>query len=102
MRLARMGAHPGQSDIERRLWYHFFFHGMYDKVRRFVQRCKDCSLFVDKKTRANWAPCSPSKMLGNCCGRFVWAHALIEARGSGAGYRFQISCSQACDINKSG
>ena len=51
IRLAHMGAHPGQSGIERRLRFHFFFHGMYDKVRRFVQRCKECSLFVGKKTK---------------------------------------------------
>ena len=51
IQLAHRGAHPGQSGIERRLRYHFFFHGMYDKVRRFVLRCRDCSLFVDKKTK---------------------------------------------------
>ena len=28
--LAHRGAHPDQSGIERRLRYHFFFHGMFD------------------------------------------------------------------------
>ena len=49
--LAHRGAHPGQSGIERRLRYHFFFHGMFDKVKKFVQGCEECSMFTDKKTK---------------------------------------------------
>lgn len=49
--LAHRGAHPGQSGIERRLRYHFFFHGMFDKVKEFVQGCEECSMFTDKKTK---------------------------------------------------
>ena len=51
IKLAHRGSHPGQSGIERRLRYHFFFHGMFDKVKKFVQQCRSCSLFVDKKTK---------------------------------------------------
>ena len=51
MQLAHMGSYPGRCGIERRLRFHFFFHGMYDKVKKFVQQCKECSLFVDKKTK---------------------------------------------------
>jgi len=50
IKLAHRGSHPGQSGIERRLRFHFFFHNMYNKVRSF-EKCKECSLFVDKKTR---------------------------------------------------
>ena len=49
--LAHRGSHPGQSGIERRLRFHFFFHKMYNKVKKFVASCKECSMFVDKKTK---------------------------------------------------
>ena len=49
--LAHRGSHPGRAGIERRLRYHFFFHGMYDKVKNFVEKCEECCLFVDKKTK---------------------------------------------------
>ena len=49
--LAHRGNHPGQTGIERRLKFHFFFHGMYDKVCTFVKSCKECALYVDKKTK---------------------------------------------------
>ena len=48
---AHRGLHPGRAGIERRLRYHFFFHGMYDKVKNFVEKCEECCLFVDKKTK---------------------------------------------------
>ena len=51
IQLAHRGSHPGRSGIERRLRYHFFFHSMYEKVKQFIQQCKECSLFVDKKTK---------------------------------------------------
>lgn len=51
MQLAHRGSHPGQSGIERRLRYHFFFHDMYQKVKEFIQDCNECCLFVDKKTK---------------------------------------------------
>ena len=49
--LAHRGSHPGRSGIERRLRYHFFFHDMFAKVKKFVESCEDCSVFVDKKTK---------------------------------------------------
>ena len=49
--LAHRGSHPGQSGIERRLRFHFFFHGMFEKVKTFVAQCKECAIFVDKKTK---------------------------------------------------
>ena len=49
--LAHRGSHPGQCGIERRLRFHFFFHAMFDKVKEFVKKCEECSLFVDKKTK---------------------------------------------------
>ena len=47
--LAHRGSHPGQSGIERRLRSHFYFPGMFTKVKEFVQSCPDCLIFTDKK-----------------------------------------------------
>ena len=33
--LAHRGAHSGQCGIGRRLGYHFFYHGMFKKVKNF-------------------------------------------------------------------
>ena len=49
--LAHRGSHPGQSGIERRLRFHFFFHGMFEKVKKFVMQCKECAIFVDQKDK---------------------------------------------------
>ena len=56
IQLAHRGWHPGQSGIERRLRYHFFFHSMFDKVKKFVQQCTACSMFVDKKYKEPITP----------------------------------------------
>ena len=50
IQLAHRGSHPGQSGIERRLRYHFFFYDMHAKVKQFVENCKACNVFSDKKT----------------------------------------------------
>ena len=49
--LSHRGAHPGRCGIERRLRNHFFFHDMFYKVHEFVKSCRECSMFVDKKTK---------------------------------------------------
>ena len=49
--LAHRGAHPGQSGMERRLRYHFFFHDMYKLVEKFVRECPSCSMFVKKTVK---------------------------------------------------
>ena len=51
MQLAHRGSHTRQSGMERRLRSHFFFHDMNNKVKTFIQNCKDCALFTDKKTK---------------------------------------------------
>ena len=50
IQLAHQGSHVGQSGLQRRLRYHFFFHGMNEKVKSYVEHCFDCQLFTDKKT----------------------------------------------------
>jgi len=50
LQLAHKGSHPGQSQMERRLRALFFFHNMQSKVKEFVNSCKSCKAFTDKKT----------------------------------------------------
>ena len=48
--LAHRRSHPGQTGLERRLRYHFFFHDMQKKVQRYVSQCLACQTFSEKKT----------------------------------------------------
>ena len=63
IRLAHRGAHPGQSGLERRLRYHFFFHNMSKKIEEFVKSCNHCSMFIDKKTKE---PIKPHRVPEKC------------------------------------
>ena len=51
IQLAHQGSHPGQSSMERRLRYHFFFHNMNVKVASFLADCMDCKIYTDKKCK---------------------------------------------------
>ena len=48
--LAHRGSHPGQSAMERRLRYHFYFSDMKAKVATYLDSCIDCKMFTEKKT----------------------------------------------------
>ena len=48
--VAHKGSHPGVYQLERQLWYHFFFCNMQQKVICYVDSCIDCKAFIDKKT----------------------------------------------------
>ena len=63
IRLAHRGAHPGQSGLERRLRYHFFFQNMSKKIEEFVKSCNHCSMFIDKKTKE---PIKPHRVPEKC------------------------------------
>ena len=52
IQLAHRGSHPGRSGIERRLRYHFFFHGMYDKVKQFAKNAR-CLLTKRQKSQSH-------------------------------------------------
>ena len=49
--LSHRGAHPGQSGLDRRMRYHFYFPNMKKMIADFVTTCKDCNAYVDKKTK---------------------------------------------------
>ena len=49
--LAHRGSHPGQSAMERRLRYHFYFNDMKTKVTAQLDRCLECKMFTEKKTQ---------------------------------------------------
>lgn len=51
IQLCHQGSHPGQSSMERRLRYHFFFHDMNIKVSKYLEQCTDCSIYTDKKSK---------------------------------------------------
>ena len=71
--LAHRGAHPGQSGIERRLRFHFFFHEMFNKVQKFVKTCDGCSIFEDKKTKE---PIDHHKIPDKC-----WSTVAVDLFG---------------------
>ena len=48
IQLAHRGSQPGVNGVERRLHFHFFFHGMQQKVEMFVKTCPDCNTFTEK------------------------------------------------------
>lgn len=49
IQLAHQGSHTGQSGLQRRMRYHFFFHQMNEKIKNHIDLCFDCQLFTDKK-----------------------------------------------------
>jgi hypothetical protein len=63
IQIAHRGAHPGQSGLERRLRYHFFFHDMNKKVKEFVESCDGRTMFIDKKTKE---PTKPHQVPEKC------------------------------------
>ena len=48
--MAHQGSHPGETGIQRRLRYHFFFHELNEKVHSHISPCKDGQIFTNKKT----------------------------------------------------
>ena len=57
--LAHLGAHPGQGGLERRLRSHFYFPGLDNLVRQFVEKCHECQMFSRKYTKE---PIIPNKV----------------------------------------
>ena len=54
--LAYQGSHPGQSTLQSRLRFHFFFYDMNNMIQKLVEKCKNCQLFTDKKTMEHIQP----------------------------------------------
>ena len=50
IQLAHQGSHPGETGIQGRARYHFFFHELDEKVYSHISPCKDCQIFTNKKT----------------------------------------------------
>ena len=73
IQLAHQGSHPGQSGMERRLRYHFFFHDMNSKVERVLRDCTECCLFADKKCRE---PLKSHTVPGKC-----WENTSVDLFG---------------------
>ena len=73
IKLAHQGSHTGQSGIQRRLRYHFFFHDMNKFVEQFVTTCPDCQIFTDKKTSE---PIQPHTVPSKC-----WSDVSVDLFG---------------------
>ena len=71
--LAHQGSHPGESGLEKRLRHHFFFHDMDKQIKHFVAACKDCQIFVDKKTSE---PLKAHTVPEKC-----WSHVAVDLFG---------------------
>ena len=53
---AHQGSHPGMSCMKRRLRAHFWFPKMDTIVEKFVNKCKECAIFTNKKVRGHMVP----------------------------------------------
>ena len=73
VRLAHMGAHPGQNGLLRRLRSHFFIPGLDEKVKAFVETCLDCQTFTNKRIRE---PIQPNKVPEKC-----WEEVSVDLFG---------------------
>ena len=73
IKLAHRGSHPGQTGLERRLRYHFFFHDIQKKVQRYVSQCLACQTFSEKKTME---PIQSHKVPSKC-----WEQVAVDLFG---------------------
>ena len=71
--LTHRGSHPGQSGIERRLRFHFFFHDMRRKVEDLVRNCIECMAFTNKRISE---PIHSHKVPGKC-----WETVAVDLFG---------------------
>ena len=100
MELAHRGTLSGQSGLESRLWYHFFFHNMFQKTQKFLQNCEPCLIFNKKKTKE---PITPHYVPTKC-----WEKVSVDlfgpfkkAYGGGAGSELKVSRSKVGQVHKS-
>ena len=48
---AHQGSHPGMSCLKRRIRSHFWFPKMDKHVEEYVAKCKECTIFTNKRTK---------------------------------------------------
>ena len=73
IRLAHMGAHPGQNGLLRRLRSHFYILNLDKQVKLFVESCLDCQTFTDKTVKE---PIQPNKVPEKC-----WEEVSVDLFG---------------------
>ena len=101
IQLAHRSSHPGETGIQKRLRYHFFFHELNDEVHNHIATCKDCQVFTDKKTSE---PISPHTVPNQC-----WSKVSVDLfspmpskRHCGcSGSSFTIPCRKNCCLYES-
>lgn len=73
IRLAHMGAHPGQNGLLRRLRSHFYIVNLDNQVKKFVESCLTCQTFTDKNMKE---PIQPNKVPEKC-----WEEVSVDLFG---------------------
>ena len=73
IRLAHMGAHPGQNGLLRRLRSHFYIPNLDQKVKEFVENCLECQTYTNKHIRE---PIQPNKVPEKC-----WEEVSVDLFG---------------------
>lgn len=73
IRLAHMGAHPGQNGLLRRLRSHFYIVNLDKQVKEFVELCFDCQTFTNKNMKE---PIQPNKVPEKC-----WEEVSVDLFG---------------------
>ena len=73
VRLAHMGAHPGQNGLLRRLRSHFYIPNLDKRVKEFVETCLDCQSYTNKNVRE---PIQPNKVPEKC-----WEEVSVDLFG---------------------
>jgi hypothetical protein len=73
VRLAHMGAHPGQNGLLRRLRSHFYIRNLDERVKKLVETCLDCQTFTNKNVRE---PIQPNKVPRKC-----WEEVSVDLFG---------------------
>ena len=48
---AHQGGHPGETNLKRRLRYHFWWPEMNKAIKAKIEQCKPCQLYTGKTTR---------------------------------------------------
>ena len=73
IKLAHLGAHPGENGLKRRLRSHFYIVGLNKMVEAVVKSCDLCQSFSNKNTRD---PITPNKVPQRC-----WEETSVDLFG---------------------
>ena len=73
IKLAHLGAHPGQKRLKSRLRSHFYITDLDEQVKRYADDCLRCQAFTDKQTKE---PIQPNRVPDKC-----WEEVSVDLFG---------------------